>query len=373
MVGVLIEMKRAIARSKTRGKLKWGMLALAVFAAALAFSTMLTGFAHYKHSGAGADVLAILSLGWLLGWVTGPVLTGDDSTLRLDYFKLLPIPVRKLAHATLAAAFVNGSLLFSAIAFGGLIAYGAQFGVAAALVGVVAVLLMLVLAVVSSVVAVGIFGPVLSSRRGRDFGSLLAAMVITLLSLASSLVPVVASKLTSGNAPVLSAVVRILPSGWGAVAVDSARTSHWGTVALALGGLAALSAVQVAAWPALLQRRMTMPPGGNAKAKAAKREHSAHAGGREPILPATPLGGVMGKELRLYSRAMLRTLSFLLALMVGVLACLIPAFTGSMVMLPFAGLLFTVIAGATCTNLYGDEGSALWLIMVTPGVERADV
>ncbi|SES49395.1 ABC-2 type transport system permease protein [Streptomyces sp. yr375] len=372
MVGVLIEMKRAIARSKTRGKLKWGMLALAVFAAALAFSTMLTGFAHYSHRGAGADVLAILSLGWLLGWVTGPVLTGDDSTLRMDYFKLLPIPTRKLAYAMLATAFVNGSLLFSAIAFGGLVAYGAQFGVAAALVGVVAVVLLLVLAVVSSQVALGIFGPVISSRRGRDFGALLVAMVITLLSLASSLVPVVASKLTGGDSPVLSAVVRILPSGWGAVAVDSARTSHWGTVALTLGGLTLLILVQIAIWPALLRRRLTMSSRGNSKAKAGK-PHAVHAARRAPLLPATPLGGVIGKELRLYARSMLRTLSLLIAFVVGLLACLIPTFSGSTTMLPFAGLLFTLIAGATCTNLYGDEGSALWLIMVTPGVERADV
>ncbi|MGQ4334134.1 hypothetical protein [Streptomyces hayashii] len=372
MVGVLIEMKRAIARSKARGKAKWGMLALAVFALALAAGTLLTGFAHYSHAGAGADVLATLSLGWLIGWVSGPVLVGDDSSLRMDYFKLLPIPPRKLAHAMLGAAFVNGSLLFSGIAFLSLVAYGAQFSVAAALVGGVAVVLMLVLAVISSQVAIGAFGPVVSSRRGRDFGALLVAMVITLLSLASSLVPLVASKLTSGDAPVLAAVVRILPTGWGAVAVDAARTSDWGMVGLALGGLTLLIVVQIAIWPALLRRRLTMSSRGNSKAKAG-RPRAAHVSERAPVLPGTPLGGVIGKELRLYSRSMLRTLSLLIALVVGLLACLIPAFSGSTTMLPFAGPLFTLIAGATCTNLYGDEGSALWLLLVAPGTERADV
>ena len=55
--------------------------------------------------------------GWLLGWIAGPLLTGDDAALRMDYFKLLPIPARRLAHAMLGAAFANVSLVFSLIAF----------------------------------------------------------------------------------------------------------------------------------------------------------------------------------------------------------------------------------------------------------------
>jgi ABC-2 type transport system permease protein len=62
-------------------------------------------------------VVATLSLGWLLGWIAGPLLTGDDAALRMDYFKLLPIPARRLAHAMLGAAFANVSLVFSLIAY----------------------------------------------------------------------------------------------------------------------------------------------------------------------------------------------------------------------------------------------------------------
>jgi len=53
-----------------------------------------------------------------------------------------------------------------------------------------------------------------SSRRGRDFGTVLLALTITLLSPASGLVPLVAKRLTDGHSPVLADVVRILPSGW---------------------------------------------------------------------------------------------------------------------------------------------------------------
>ena len=368
MVGVLIEMRTAIMRRNAQGKRITGSLILALVVTLLALSTFSTGLVHYARQGAGADVLATLSFGWLLGWVTGPVLTGDDSTLRLDYFKLLPVPARKLAHAMLGAAFANVSLVFSLIAFAGLIAYGAQSGAAGALVGVVAVLLDLVLAVVASTVAIGVLGPTISSRRGRDFGSMLIALVITALSLASALVPLVAKKLTSGQSPWLSDTVRVLPSGWGAVAVEAAGRSQWGLVALALGGLVLLIGALVLAWPAVLRRRLTLSVRGGSRAKAPK----ARPAGR-PILPATALGAVIGKELRLYSRSMLRSVQLMIAFLVGTLACVIPSLTGVTLMLPFAGPLFTMIAAACSTNLYGDDGSALWLTLVTPNVERADV
>ena len=373
MVGVLIEMRGAILRrsvsyhgaSGSRGRLVGGLL-LALFVTLLSVGTLLAGLAHYHDPGAGAAVVATLSFGWLLGWVTGPLLTGDDAALRMDYFKLLPIPPRKLAFAMLGAAFANISLVFSLIAFAALIALGAQSGAAAALTGAAAMLLDLVLAVVASTVAIAVFGPAISSRRGRDFGTFVLALVITLLSVASGLVPFVAGRLTDGHSPALTAVVKILPSGWGAVAVDAAHRSDWGLAGLALGGLVALTGVLVLAWPPLLARRLTMSARGGGHAARDRRD-------RGPILPSTPLGAVIGKELRMYSRSVLRSVMLMISFLVGVLAAVIPAFSGKTTGLPFAGLLFTVIAAACFTNFYGDDGTSLWLTLVTPGAARPDV
>ena len=375
MAGVLIEMRGAILRrsisgshrvSGSRGRLIGGLL-LALFVTLLAVGTLLAGLAHYHYPGAGAAVVATLSFGWLLGWVTGPLLTGDDATLRMDYFKLLPIPPRKLAVAMLGAAFANICLVFSLIAVAALIALGAQSGPAAALTGAAAMLLDLVLAVVASTVAIAVFGPAISSRRGRDFGTFVLALVITLLSVASGLVPFVAGRLTDGHSPVLTAVVKILPSGWGAVAVDAAGRSDWGLAGLALGGLVALTGVLVLAWPPLLARRLTMSARGGGRAAQTRRD-------RGPILPPTPLGAVIGKELRMYStRSVLRSVMLMISFLVGVLAAVIPAFSGKTTGLPFAGLLFTVIAAACFTNFYGDDGTSLWLTLVTAGAARPDV
>ena len=70
--------------------------------------------------------------------------------------------------------------------------------------------------------------------------------------------------------------MKILPSGWGAVAVDAASRSDWGLAGLALGGLVALIGVLVLAWPPLLARRLTM----SARGGGARRARPAGAGVR---------------------------------------------------------------------------------------------
>lgn len=92
-----------------------------------------------------------------------------------------------------------------------------------------------------------------------------------------------------------------------------------------------------------------------------------------PVLPRTPLGAVVGKELRLYSRSVLRSVMLMIAFLVGVLVAVVPGFSGKTSSRPSGGLLFTVIAAACFTNLYGDDGSSLWLTLMVPGAERADL
>ena len=92
-------------------------------ASLLAVGTLLAGLRHYRYPGAGTNVVATLCFGWLLGSVTGPLVTGDNAALRMDYFKLLPVPARKLAYAMLGAAFADVSLAFSLVAFGALVGW----------------------------------------------------------------------------------------------------------------------------------------------------------------------------------------------------------------------------------------------------------
>ena len=104
----------------------------------------------------------------------------------------------------------------------------------------------------------------------------------------------------------------------------------------------------------------------------------AHAGGARPgrwsALPRTPAGAVTAKEIRMWVRDPIRLTCLLIAVIVGAAVCAIPRLTsGSYLLLPYAGILTAVIAGACACNLYGSDGTSLWLTVMTPDSSRADV
>jgi ABC-2 type transport system permease protein len=364
MVGVLIRMRRSVLRNSLRSTNPAWVILGAVIGLLSVAGTVVLGAVHYHRPAAGADVLAVVFGVWMLGRVSAAALNGGDGTLRPEMFRLLPISVRKLATSLLAVAFVDASLVFLLVAFGALVLYAAHYGAAVVAVAVVAVLSQVVLLVVAGTLMSGTLS--LGSRRARDIQTLFVALVITAGSLAAAVLPLLAHVLTNGTAPGLSFVVRVLPSGWGAVAVDAARRSDWGLSIAALAGLLVLSGLLAAVWPTLLRRRLT--------AVGRSSHGPASAANRRRILPTTPLGAVLAKELRLWSRDTLRLTCLLIALFVGVLTCVISTLiSGSNFMLPWAGALTALIAGACACNLYGNDGGSIWLTLTTPGAERADV
>ena len=76
----------------------------------------------------------------------------------------------------------------------------------------------------------------------------------------------------------------------------------------------------------------------------------------------------------MWGRDPIRLTCLLIALLVGAAACAIPRVTaGTSLVLPYAGILTAVIAGACACNLYGSDGTSLWVTVMTPGAARADV
>ena len=73
------------------------------------------------------------------------------------------------------------------------------------------------------------------------------------------------------------------------------------------------------------------------------------------------------KELRLWVRDPIRLTCLLIALIVGAAGAHPAADRGHRVLLPYAGILTAVIAGACACNLYGSDGTSLWLTVMTPG------
>ena len=78
-------------------------------------------------------------------------------------------------------------------------------------------------------------------------------------------------------------------------------------------------------------------------------------------------GASLAKELRTWSRDLVRTHQLTFALAYGICFAAVPLLLGWNGMLPWAGPIFVVMAAAMTANLYGADGTALWLTLMTPG------
>ncbi|MET8872721.1 hypothetical protein [Nocardia sp. NPDC004604] len=369
MVGVLIRMrllltKRALGNGWQGVTFVSGVVIGLVFALGTA---SLTGFAVRDGDVAGGITVVAAWYGiWTLGWLCGPVLTGSsDETVQPEQLRLLPLSHRQLATGLLAAAFVGPAPVINLLAFSGLIVLAVQLSWGAAAVALVGVVLQLIFVVVLSRVVLAWIGAAMRSRRGRDLGVLLAGLA----GLAYYPMSFLLNHMNAvrESAPWLADLLRVLPSGWAPDAVAAAARGDWLFALLALTGLFALTAVLWQAWSVLLRRRLIAPMGA-----------TSGAAGRGMLLgrvrPSGPVGAVVVKELRTWSRDSRRRAALLPVLLVGALLPVFPAIQGdSSRGVVFAGVSAAWFAGLAANNLYGYDGTALWQTLVTPGAVRADV
>lgn len=78
---------------------------------------------------------------------------------------------------------------------------------------------------------------------------------------------------------------------------------------------------------------------------------------------------MLGKELRTWSRDLVRTHQLTFALAYGLAFAAAPLILGWPGMLPWAGPIFIVMAAGMSANLYSGDGTALWLTIMTPNAE----
>jgi ABC-2 type transport system permease protein len=291
---------------------------------------------------------------------------GGDETLRPEHFTLLPLSRGRLAVGLLAASFVGVAAAVSLMAFFGLVVYGLRLGPGAAVVGLLFTGLQLIFVVLAYRVVMAALGALLTSRKGKELGILLAALAglsgVGINYALSSLGPAI----VEGRVPAFAETVRILPSGWGAVAVKAAGDADWATAGLLLAGMLALIAALTAAWGMLLAKRATNPvSSGPVKVRVGKWRG---------LLPQTPIGAVTAKELRMWWRDTRRRVALLSTLIVGVAVVVGPALYGqSPRLLSAIAIPVVIFACIQAGNLYGLDGSALWHTLVIPGAERADI
>ncbi|AWS45215.1 hypothetical protein [Streptosporangium sp. 'caverna'] len=341
----MVQMKVAVLRHSMTGQRAGFIVMGALVGLVLAAGTIFLAISE-------ADLLTAVYAVWMLGWIFGPVFAGGgDETLRPEYFTLLGLPPRRLASGLLVSAFVGVAPVISLLALTGLAVFGVRQGVVAALVSIPALLLQLVVFVLLSRVAVALIGLALRSRVGAIGAGLINGLILAILG--QIWVVFVALGQTQGIPPVVTTVTRYLPSGWGLVAVEAAASADWLRALAALGGMAVLIALLLTAWAALLTRRA-------GATRAATR-------GRRPMRATTASGAVLAKELRTWSRDLVRTHQLTFAFAYGVCFAAAPLLMNWNGMLPWAGPIFVLMAAAMSANLYGGDGTALWLTVMTPG------
>lgn len=357
MVGLLIRLRGSI-EAHTPPRTRGWLLAAGALGLLAAASTVWLGARPGAVPGAATDAIAFVLALWVAGQVGQAALAGGDPLLPPELLALLPIPPRTLATALVLVTLRSPGTWITGIALGAVIAHAAGPGVVPVLVGVLGWALTLGLTAVVATLAGALVTP--SARRGRDLATAATALVLSVVALAGTLLPLLAGVLDHRGSPVLSAVVRGLPSGWAPVAVDAAARGDVVVAGLALGGLAALTAAALAVLPAALTRRI---------AGAAVPRQGGGSRRRRVAAPrlTSPTGAVVAKELRLWARDPLRLTGLVVALVVSAGTALLPATTsGTTVLLPFGGLLWTVITAACASNLYGHDGPAVWSTLLTP-------
>jgi ABC-2 type transport system permease protein len=317
----------------------------------------------------GATIAAAMLLLWTIGWLIGPIIMGGgDETLRPENFALLPLSPTRLAFGLLGASIAGVPPVATTIAFLGLVVGAVWLGVLPVIVAVITVVLALAFTVLLSRVVVSLLGAVLGSRRGKDLGVLLAALAglsyLPLRYVGTALVPVLLQ-----NNPGLADTLRWLPTGWAPAAVEGAATGDWLRVLAAVLALVVVDAALLWAYARLLTYRLTTPQTNVGPSKRAKTTRT-HRG----LLPQTPVGAVIGKELRMWWRDARRRAVMLTSVLIGLF---IPVFSsagrGGLVMLPFAALWVVAFSMLQVSNLYGFDGTSVWQTIVTPGAARADV
>ncbi|MEQ4305771.1 hypothetical protein ABNF97_31045 [Plantactinospora sp. B6F1] len=362
MVGVLIDLRLTLLRRSFAGTQGYsiGFGALCGLAGAVGMFWLATRGTPAR----AGDLLGLTLAGALVGWLAGPALGGGgDLGIRREHLTLLPVRRRDLILGLYGAALTGVGPAVTLIASTALVAYGARLGVVPALVGVPAVILLVLLLVALARLVVATLGAVLGSRPSAALSALpwavltagMAQCWVVFVALGGSARP-----FADGLPSAAARTLRILPSGWPVVAVESAHRGDWALVAAALAGLAVLAALVLLAWACLLDRPAAAPV-----SRVARRTSSRP--------PGSAFHAVLGKELRTWWRDLVRIHYLSFALVYGLVFVLMPLVIRISDLLPLAGLVVAIMIASSSAHLYSSDGTALWMTLMAPGTERIDV
>jgi len=209
-----------------------------------------------------------------------------------------------------------------------------------------------------------------------QYGLLIASMAAGWLVI-SPLVSAVPVFLEAGFVGTLAGeVLGWTPAGWPVRAVEAAAAGDLAAAARWLGLLGAATLIAIG-----LAARLLTPFVGNRTALRRRRVLGARALqdlqvlNRPRLLPGTPFGAVLGKELRTWWRDPWRSLEIRSSIWFGLFLAVFSVIGGIEQLAMLSGIGVALMVALSAANLYGQDGTALWQLVVTqrPSALRADI
>jgi ABC-2 type transport system permease protein len=307
----MISLKFAMLRNSSAGLRRAGWILGALLVVGTWAAAVIAPSDDVRH-----DVLALIFALWLVGGMLGPVLMSGAGVLRADYFALLPLSRAALGRSLLVSVFVGVAASYVILALLASTWHAASLSPATIVVAVVGSVLAWVLVISLSRLVYGALGAAMRTRLGIEiagvqWGIFLAAMFAgwMMVSVAFQTVPLLLQNgLPDGS---IMVVLDAIPTSWTLLAIEAATAGEFGTAGLWLAALLVVDIVCVAGTIMLLVPRSqrTTPR------RARRRSAGLVAGGG--VLPATPTGAVIMKELRQWRRDPWRALESSTAVWTG--------------------------------------------------------
>ncbi|MEU1486725.1 transporter [Streptomyces sp. NPDC005752] len=320
------------------------------------------------HAQAGTLVVLLTAV-VAVGWAVMPVFfPSGDETLDPSRLVMLPLRPRPLIGALLTASLIGVGPLFTlALALGSVVAVA--HGAAAALFGVIAVPLTLLVcvALARSVATANV--RLLTSRKGRDLAVLSGLVIAVGIQFVNFGVQRLGSAGGVSSLAPVADVVRWLPPASALGAVESASDGAYGAAlgqlllsVLALGGLLWL-------WQRSLVQLMTAPDGSTiAAAEPSAGRAGADRSRHFPLFPEGRTGTVMQRSLRYVVRDPKTKSAWVTALAVGLIVPVLNAVQGS------GSVYFACFAagmlGMQMYNQFGQDTSAFWMVALSVSSTR---
>ncbi|RKS04718.1 ABC-2 type transport system permease protein [Nocardiopsis sp. Huas11] len=365
MALLLIRLKFAIQRHSTS------------FSRILAIALVVGGTAltWYLAVAAGSDrvrseLLMLAFAVWAAGWMLGPTIANGTGVLRSQYFSLLPLDRRRVGWLLLVTVFVDIGPVVTLAAMGVLVWHALALDPAAAVVAVPGMLLLWVFVISLSRLVFRALGAAMRSRLGVEIASVQWGLILAGLFFGWMAVQPAVSAAgglvregLGGGA--VTWVLALLPTSWPVLAIEAFAAGDTAGALARLGLFALVTAALVVATSLLLAP--TVRPRGT---RRRSRPLGARVMTRRSLLPDTPLGAVVGKELRQWWRDPWRGLEVRAALWAGLFTGLLTLSSGDYaVITPFAGVIGAFVMALATANMYGHDGTALWLTVI--GQDRA--